>query len=406
MEASHRGRAVAVRVGMQIGIQVLFAGLVIFTVVMVLVLSPPHVWRILTWAILLVVVHTALMMSHVMDRTRRERWQPILVAAMVAVSILLAIDFPYAAYLTIPLSFVYLDYLAPLHACIAVVVGAVAIVLGGGLTSGWSVGGVVGPVAGAAVAVVVGLSLKAMQAQAVELERLNADLLAVQERLAASQREAGVLEERARLAREIHDTVAQSLSSIGLLLSAVERTAPDHPAIEQVQLAHRTSSEALSETRGLIAELAPPTVADQGLPAVLKRLGATAWSIGGLHVDVDCPDTSDLSMEIQTALLRLCQGAMSNVVRHARAHHATIQISRPDASHVHLRVTDDGVGMDLNAPVREGAFGLHAIRQRVHELSGEVSLTSGPGEGTIVNVDLPVHSATEKSHLVRQGEPS
>lgn len=373
MDAGHRGRAVVIEVGMQIGIQVLFAGLVIFTVVMAVVLSPPHLWRILTWEILLILVHTALMTTHVMDRTRRDRWRPILVTVMVAISILLAVDFPYAAYLTIPLSFVYLDHLAPLHACISVVVG---------------------------------LSLKAMQAQAAELERLNVDLLAVQERLAASQREAGVLEERARLAREIHDTVAQSLSSIGLLLSAVERTAPDHPAIEQIQLAHRTSSEALSETRVLIAELAPPTVADQGLPAVLKRLGATTWSLGGLHVDVDCPDTSDLSMEIQTVLLRLCQGAMSNVVRHARARHATIRISRTDESHVHLRVTDDGVGMDLDAPVREGAFGLHAIRQRVDELSGEVSLTSELGEGTIIDVDLPVHSTAEQPRLVHQGEPS
>ena len=236
----------------------LFAGLVIFTLVMALVLSPPRLGRILGWAALLIVVYTALMGTHVMSRSRREMWRPLLVAAMVVVSILLAIDFPYAAYLTIPLSFVYLDHLPPLQACVAVVVGAVAILLGVGLTGGWSVGGIVGPVAGAAVAVVVGLSLKAMQAQAAELERLNVDLLAVQKRLADSQRQAGALEERARLAREIHDTVAQSLSSIGLLLSAVERTAPDHPAIEQIRLAHLASSDALSETRGLIAELAPP----------------------------------------------------------------------------------------------------------------------------------------------------
>ncbi|MBD4630898.1 sensor histidine kinase, partial [Xanthomonas citri pv. citri] len=84
--------------------------------------------------------------------------------------------------------------------------------------------------------------LKAMQAQAAELERLNVDLLAVQKRLADSQRQAGALEERARLAREIHDTVAQSLSSIGLLLSAVERMVPGHPAIEQIRLAHLASS--------------------------------------------------------------------------------------------------------------------------------------------------------------------
>ena len=406
MDAGHRGRAVAIEVGMQIGIQVLFAGLVIFTLVMALVLSPPRLGRILGWAALLIVVYTALMGTHVMSRSRREMWRPLLVTAMVVVSILLAIDFPYAAYLTIPLSFVYLDHLPPLQACVAVVVGAVAILLGVGLTGGWSVGGIVGPVAGAAVAVVVGLSLKAMQAQAAELERLNVDLLAVQKRLAESQRQAGVLEERARLAREIHDTVAQSLSSIGLLLSAVERTAPDHPAIEQIRLAHLASSDALSETRGLIAELAPPTVVHQGLSAVLERLGATTWSIGGLHVDVDCPDTSDLPMEIQTALLRLCQAAMSNVVRHAHAHHASIRIVRPNPGHVLLRVSDDGVGMDLDASVRDGAFGLQAIRQRVEAASGEVSLTSKPGEGTRVEVDLPCRAASPHIDRHSQGESS
>ena len=397
LDPGHRGRAVAIKVGMQIGIQVLFAGLVIFTIVMALVLSPPHLGRILMWSVLLAVIYIFLMGTHIMDRSRREAWRPILVAAMVIVSVVLAIDFPYAAYLTIPLSFAYVDHLAPFQACVAVVVEAVAIVLGVGLTRGWSVGGVVGPVAGAAVAVVVGLSLKAMQAQAVELERLNEDLLAVQKRLAASQRQAGVLEERARLAREIHDTVAQSLSSIGLLLSAVERTLPDHLAAEQIRLAHRASSEALAETRGLIAELAPPAVVDQGLPAVLERLGATSWSIGGLHVDVDCPDTSDLPMEIQTALLRLSQGAMSNVVRHAHAQHATIRILRDD-DYVHLQVTDDGIGMDPDASFGEGSFGLQAIRQRVDELAGEVSLTSKPGEGTIVDVLLPIPRS--------QGEPS
>ena len=406
MDAGHRGRAVDIEVGMQIGIQVLFAGLVIFTLVMALVLSPPRLGRILMWAVLLIVVYTALMGTHVMGRSRREMWCPFLVVAMVVVSILLAIDFPYAAYLTIPLSFVYLDHLPPLQACIAVVVGAVAIVLGVGLTGGWSVGGIVGPVAGAAVAVVVGLSLKAMQAQAAELERLNVDLLAVQKRLADSQRQAGVLEERARLAREIHDTVAQSLSSIGLLLSAVERMVPGHPAIEQIRLAHLASSDALSETRGLIAELAPPTVVHQGLSAVLERLGATTWSIGGLHVDVDCPDTSDLPMEIQTALLRLCQAAMSNVVRHAHAHHASIRIVRPNPGHVLLRVSDDGVGMDLDTPVRDGAFGLQAIRQRVEAASGEVSLTSKPGEGTRVEVDLPCRAASPHIDRHSQGESS
>ncbi|MDA0629212.1 ATP-binding protein, partial [Acinetobacter baumannii] len=126
----------------------------------------------------------------------------------------------------------------------------------------------------------------------------------------------------------------------------------------------------------------------------------------GLHVDVDCPDTSDLPMEIQTALLRLCQAAMSNVVRHAHAHHASIRIVRPNPGHVLLRVSDDGVGMDLDAPVRDGAFGLQAIRQRVEAASGEVSLTSKPGEGTRVEVDLPCRAASPHIDRHSQGESS
>lgn len=94
LDPGHRGRAVAIKVGMQIGIQVLFAGLVIFTIVMALVLSPPHLGRILMWSVLLAVIYIFLMGTHIMDRSRREAWRPILVAAMVIVSVVLAIDFP------------------------------------------------------------------------------------------------------------------------------------------------------------------------------------------------------------------------------------------------------------------------------------------------------------------------
>jgi len=97
---------------------------------------------------------------------------------------------------------------------------------------------------------------------------------------------------------------------------------------------------------------------------------------------------------------------MSNVVRHAPAHHASIRIVRPNPGHVLLRVSDDGVGMDLDAPVRDGAFGLQANRQRGEAASGEVSLTSKPGEGTRVEVDLPCRAASPHIDRHSQGESS
>lgn len=81
IDAGHRGRAVAIKMGMQIGIHVLFASLAIFTIAMALVLSPPHLGRVLVWAVLLIVVYTALIGTHVMDRSRREKSRPFLVAA-------------------------------------------------------------------------------------------------------------------------------------------------------------------------------------------------------------------------------------------------------------------------------------------------------------------------------------
>lgn len=396
LDAGHRGGGAAIAVGMEIGIEVLLAGLVVFTVVTALVTQPPELWLILLLSGLLVLAHLGLLATHVMsDRHRRDVLRTVAVVALVVVSVLLAAEFPYAAYLMIPLSFVYLEQFQARPATVAVVVDALGVLLVVGLRTGWTVGGVVGPLAGAAVAVIMGLSLKAMRAQAVELERLNADLLAVQGRLAASERRAGMLDERSRLAREIHDTVAQSLSSIGILLSAVERVDPDHPAIDQIRLAHRTASDALAETRGLIAELTPPTVADQGLVAALERGARTTWAVDGLEVEVQAPDLSDLPMSVQTGLLRLCQGAMSNVVRHARAHHAVIDIDR-DGDALTLTVSDDGVGMDPDAPVPEGSFGLRTIRERAEELSGTVNLASGPG-GTTLRVTLPtVHPGDDR----------
>jgi signal transduction histidine kinase len=172
-----------------------------------------------------------------------------------------------------------------------------------------------------------------------------AELIATRGQLAATERESGIQAERARLAREIHDTVAQGLSSIQMLLHAAERADAGRPGIEHIRLARETAASNLADTRRFIRELAPAALADRGIGAALRRLADTQWQSGGLDVRVRVADSLDLPMHIQAALLRIAQGAMANVIQHARAGAATISIDR-DSDSVRLTVADDGRGFD------------------------------------------------------------
>lgn len=300
---------------------------------------------------------------------------------------------PDAAYLAFPLFFLALHLLPRTPSLF--VVGAVAVlaVVGIARHAGWSVGGIVGPLVGAGVAVLIGLGYRSLVDEARERDRLVAELLATRDELAASQHESGVLAERARLARDIHDTVAQGLSSIQLLLHATERSAPDHPAIEQVRLARETAAANLADTRRFIRELAPPALDDEQLPGALRRLAATQWNVGGLHVEVQADDAGGLPMYMQTALLRIAQGAVANVVQHASAERVDLAVSTGKGG-VRLTVTDDGCGFDVEEGRRAArrspdSFGLVATAERVEQLGGRLDVGSRPGAGTTLTVDLP-----------------
>ena len=188
-----------------------------------------------------------------------------------------------------------------------------------GLHGGWTVGGIVGPLVGAGVAILIGLGYRSLARESQEREQLMAELIATRDQLAETEHESGVLAERARLAREIHDTVAQGLSSIQMLLHAAEREAPDGPGVEYVRLARDTAATNLVDARRFVRELTPAALVDQGIGAALRRLAETQWSSDSLDVHVRVSDAIDLPIHVQTALLRIAQGAMANVVQHADA---------------------------------------------------------------------------------------
>ncbi|MGV8881612.1 MAG: sensor histidine kinase [Rhodoglobus sp.] len=297
---------------------------------------------------------------------------------------------PDAAYLVFPLFFLYLHLLGRWWGTAAILSATTVAICALGLHGGWTVGGVVGPIVGAGVALLIGLGYQALAREAQQREALVGELIATQGQLAATEHESGVLAERARLAREIHDTLAQGLSSIQMLLHAAERADPERPGVEHVRLARETAAANLAEARRFIRELTPPQLEDQTLGGALRRLARTQWESEGLDVQVRVSDTLTLPMHVQTALLRIAQGAIANVLQHAQATTATITIVI-EGDHLHFTIADDGIGFDplqVRSEATSDSFGLRATSERVQQLGGTLSVDSQRGRGTTLVVDL------------------
>ncbi|MGW5374859.1 histidine kinase [Nocardia sp. NPDC003999] len=329
----------------------------------------------------------------------KRRAIPVWLGALTALWLGLAVLAPDAGYLAFGLFFLYLHLLPrPWNLCAVAAATAVAVV-GFGLHRGWSVAGVVGPVIGAAVAVGIGLGYQALFREAAERQRLIDELLSTRAILAERERTAGKLAERERLAAEIHDTVAQGLSSIQLLLHAAEREAPDHPALQRIRLAREAAAENLAETRRLIAELAPAALEGQSLAEALERITQRAAAPGlNTRFVVEGPPER-LPMPIEAALVRIAQGAVSNVIRHAGAGRMRVTLTYADDA-IHLDVVDDGVGIAPEVLERSpsGSFGLAAMRSRVHEQGGVMAVESEPGH-TAVTVSFPLDTVSGCAEL-------
>jgi len=377
-------------VGLRTGLHALFAALLVLVVVRIVVVGAPGSWVPLTLSVVFAGVY---LLGALVARSssRRALAGAAWILALTLVWIALLVLVPEAAYLVFPLFFLYLHVLPRVVGPVAVVVATLVAVVALGLHGGFTVGGVVGPLVGAGVALLIGLGYRALAREAVEREALVAELLATRDRLAATEHEQGVLAERARLAREIHDTVAQGLSSIQMLLHAAERADGERPGLEHIRLARETAADGLADTRRFIRELTPPSL-DQGLGAALRRLAEQQWTRDGLTVEVDVPEVA-LPMDVQTALLRIAQGAVANVVQHAAA--STVRLSLAvDGREARLTVADDGAGFEpVTARDRAWAtdsFGLRAMEDRVGQFGGRLDITSAPGRGTTLVAVLEV----------------
>lgn len=224
-----------------------------------------------------------------------------------------------------------------------------------------------------------------------ERARLLDELQAAQGQLAAMHRDAGVTEERGRLAREIHDTIAQSLTGLvmvaqraGNRLEAVGGE-PAASVRGDIELMEQMAREALTEARGLVASLTP-VEAEAGLAEALRRLATSFERETGVVVSVSA-DAAGLDRELEVVLLRSAQEALANVRKHARASRATIEVTASDDDVV-LTVTDDGVGPGAAQPGEHG-FGLAGIRDRAALAGGTFEFGPGVAGGTRLRVAVP-----------------
>lgn len=310
---------------------------------------------------------------------------------------------PVSIYLLFPLFFLYLQIMPDVRGIIAVV-GATAIAVASQYSAGLTFGGVMGPLVSAIVTVVIDYAFRTLWRVNNEKQELIDQLIETRSQLAVTERNAGIADERQRIAHEIHDTVAQGLSSIQMLLHVSEQEilAADmaekskENIVKKIRLARQTASDNLSEARAMIAALQPAALSKTSLEAALHRVTEPLLGINFV-ISVD-GDVRQLPMKTEATLLRIAQGAIGNVAKHSEAQNCHITLTYDDTE-VRLDVVDDGVGFEPSEvdtrPAGLGHIGLSALHQRAVELQGEVIVESAYGQGTAVSAALPVDPPAE-----------
>jgi signal transduction histidine kinase len=459
-EAAPTGQLVLriLRVGLHVG----FAGLLAIAIAATLAAAPasPASYLAAVLGVLLAAVYVAGTVWEKRrsasgtgpDLKRYAPWWLALVTLLWACLVLLSGNFVWLAF---PLFFLHLHILRTGHAVIAV-----AVLTGLVIASQWWHAGaleaamLIGPVVGAVFAVFMGMAYRALYLDARNQRLALAELRRTRAELDRAQHEAGVLAERGRLASEIHDTLAQGLSSIVLLsrgaADALDAGQPD-TAAERIRLVQSTAADNLAEARRFVRGLSSPQLDAQPgphhdaqpdpqpspqpgphhdaqpgpqpspqpsplpdaqpdpqpgggasalVPSLQRLCAATESQAAASGRPLRCRFALDggpvpLPPACEVLLLRACQASLANVVEHAGASTAVVTLGFL-ADAVTVDIYDDGAGFDPSAagPREDGTgFGLRSLAERAAALGGTMAVESAPGEGTVVAVRLPLPAA-------------
>ncbi|MEU3014431.1 sensor histidine kinase [Nocardia asteroides] len=336
-------------------------------------------------ALLLAVLYAMSELRH----SNRVMWFALLVAAWVVLVVLA----PSFAWCAVPLVYTGLRILSVRVAVTLVCALTALVVFSQVRIAGWLDPNLV--LAPPAVAAVTTVLFVGMRRQTEHQAALIDDLVRTRQELAETERREGTLAERERLAMEIHDTLAQGLSSQRMLLQAADLVWDTDPALARTHLraAAEIAERDLAEARRFVHDLAPADLAAGGsLAAALTALAARETT-DTLTVRCHLEGTpGSLPQRVEATLLRVAQGALANVREHAAATTATITLTSLDDQIV-LDVADDGRGFDpddLDDPAEHRGHGLPAIRARVRQLGGTWTIESAPGDGTVLSVAIPL----------------
>ncbi|MRH87968.1 sensor histidine kinase [Nocardia sp. SYP-A9097] len=237
------------------------------------------------------------------------------------------------------------------------------------------------PIIGAAIRVAVEYG-EQQTALLAELEESRAES-------ARLSRVAGQASERARLAQEIHDTLAQGFTSIVALVQAIDLEVDTDPAAARrhLGLIEETARENLAEARTMVVELTPAALTSNSLSDALSRLAERLRAQTEISVTVHAdPMLPVLGTAAEVALLRVAQEALANVRKHAAASQVDVMLAATPSG-VRLSLADNGIGFTIAA--MPTGFGLRGMRDRVELIGGTLSVTSRPGHGTTVQVVIP-----------------
>ena len=346
--------------------------------------------------------------SPTVNQQRSARWWWAAVVVLWLSALVLANDFLWVLF---PLVFVTLAVLPrPANLLAAAVLWAAGVVVVAWLhPQHWHIAVAIGPGIGTIFAVAIYVSYRALHREALTQRRIAEELAATQQELAATEHQAGRLEERERLARDIHDTLAQGLSSIVLLAragrasaSTGEAASPEskNAAPDVFSTIEDTARDNLAEARRFVRDLTAPS-AQVDLPdaitEILQRMRRRGSGLGEsteFRANFSGDTHRRLPESVVTAVVRCVQEALNNVAKHAHADHAVVSVAVL-GDELTVDIFDDGRGFDpAQAPQQESShgYGLGGIQQRIAALSGTVNIESTPGEGTVVAARIPLTS--------------
>ncbi|WP_299167212.1 sensor histidine kinase [uncultured Arthrobacter sp.] len=338
--------------------------------------------------------------------SRGTRYAGLWLAGMTGLWVVLMVLSADFSWLAFALFFLHLHLLSTRHA-VAVIVLLTGVVI----AAQWNREGelqapmILGPTFGAVFAVVMTIVYQSLYLEGVNQRQALEELRRTRSELATTQHQAGVATERERLAREIHDTLAQGLSSIVLISRAAEASlnaGAIETARERIRTVQQTASDNLADARRFVRGLSAAEGDPEFLVGSLRRTCASVEQQAAAQgIGLRCRFELDgtpvrMPAPYEVALLRAAQSALSNSLRHSGAGTAVVTLTFV-GSEVALDIYDNGRGFDVDAALASAiertdgtGFGLRVLRERISALGGAIDIESEAGEGTVVSVRLPL----------------